>query len=157
MSETAPPIPPITPAELKCLREFLGLSSSWLAEHVHCDERRLQRMEMGQEEIPEAIGLAMDQIYTDTLDAVDRLTEKYRAQLSNKVDGEVVMPVYRNDAEYARAFKHARFPVRWHRQVAARVADRLPELQLDYSEPYRVNLPPWKRGDNHGKKPVPHS
>lgn len=141
----------MTAAELKCTREYLGLTTGWLAEFVHCDERRLQRMEVGQEEIPDAIGNAVDELYVDTIDAVNRLVTKYQAQLTHKDSGMIVMPVYRTDVEYARAFHHARFPVRWHRQVAARVAERLPALQLDYSEPYRVNEPPWKRRGAHRK------
>jgi len=143
----------MTAAELKCTREYLGLSTSWLAEHVACDERRLQRMELGQEETPEPVALAVATLYSETLDVVDRLTQKYKTQL-NLSDDEVTMPVYRSDMEYARAVKHPRFPVRWHRQVAARVADRLPALQLDYSEPYRVNQPPWKRAAAHSAKAV---
>jgi hypothetical protein len=137
-------VPPMTPAELKCIREFLGLTTSWMAEHVSCDERRLLRMEIGKAPIPDAIADAVDDLYADTAAQVDRLTTKYKAQLDLK-EGPVVMPVYRNDDEYEDAFKHARFPVRWHRLVAMRVADRLPALQLDYAIKVKRKLPPWER------------
>jgi hypothetical protein len=137
----------MTGAELKCTREYLGLSTSWLAEHLVCDERRLQRMELDQEEINTAIAGAVDDLYEETADAVRRLVDKYRALMEHRGDEEVRLPVYRSDAEYNRSFKHARFPVRWHRQVAARVAEALPGLVLAYEYPYRVNTPPWKRAD----------
>lgn len=139
-------LPPMTGAELKCTREYLGLSTSWLAEFLSCDERRLQRMELDQEEINNSIASAVDDLYEETADTVRRLTDKYSAQLKHKEDGNVEFPVYRSDSEYNRAHKHARFPVRWHRQVAARVAEAVPGLMLSYAEPYRVNKPPWKRG-----------
>jgi hypothetical protein len=149
MTET---LPPMTGAELKCTREYLGLSTSWLAEHLACDERRLQRMELDQEEINNAIASAVDDLYEETADTVRRLTDKYRAMREHRGVDAVEFPVYRNDSEYYRAHKHARFPVRWHRQVAARVADRLPGLVLSYSEPYRVNKPPWKRENEDAGK-----
>jgi len=134
----------MTGAELKCTREYLGLSTSWLAEHLACDERRLQRMELDQEEVNTAIAGAVDDLYEETADTVRRLTDKYRELMEHHPEG-VKFPVYRSDGEYYRALKHARFPVRWHRQVAARVVDKLPGLVLSYAEPYRVNKPPWKR------------
>lgn len=139
-------LPVITPAELKCMREYLGLSTSWMSEHLSCDERRLQRMEVGKQELPLAFMDAIDALYVETQDSVERLVTKYAAQLERR-DGPVVMKVYRTDDEYGEAVKHARFPVRWHRQVAARVAERLPSLVLDYATPIDRDIPPWKRAE----------
>lgn len=136
----------MTGAELKCIREYLALSISWMAEYLGCDERRLQRMEVGRERINDAIAAAANQVYVETQDTVNRLVTKYRQQLDAK-SGAVTMPVYRNEHEYERAFKHARFPVVWHRMAAARVAEQLPELILDYAEKAKMNVPPWERDD----------
>jgi ribosome-binding protein aMBF1 (putative translation factor) len=138
-----PELPVMTGAELKSAREYLGLSWSWLAEYLACDQRRLQRMELDQELVPSAIAGAVDDLYEETADQVRRLTEKYRDKV-NKGE-QVTLTTYRTDTEYQRALKHARFQARWHRMVAQRVADALPGLVLVYGEQHRVNRRPWER------------
>jgi hypothetical protein len=114
-----------------------------MAERLNCDERRLQRMERGRFQIPDAIADAVDALYDQTRDVVQRFIGKYRAQLEHQ--NTVTMAVYRSDEEYGDSVKHARFPARWHRQVAARVADALPKVQLDYTIEVEMDLPPWER------------
>lgn len=137
-------LPVMTGAELKALREYLGLSWSWLAEYLQCDERRLQRMELDQELVPNAIAGAVEDLYDETSDFVDRMVDKYRQKVEAHGDG-VEFPTYRTDGEYQRANKHGRFQARWHRMVAQRVADAVPGVVLVYQEPGRVNRRPWDR------------
>jgi hypothetical protein len=147
-------LPVMTGAELKALREYLGLSWSWLAEYLQCDERRLQRMEVDQELVPNAIAGAVEDLYDETDDFVRRMVDKYREKVKAHGDG-VEFPTYRSDGEYLRANKHGRFQARWHRMVAQRVADAVPGVVLVYQTRHRVNRRPWE-GDGGGQRSQPH-
>jgi hypothetical protein len=135
--------------ELKSMREYLGLTTTWLAAFVSIGERRIQRMEVGQEEIiPDEIAGPLDDIYEETNEMVDRLVGKYKRLLETR--DTVEFPVYRDDGEYRRANPAARYPARWHRMVARRLADAAPGVVLVYKEPYRVDRRPWL--ENNGKR-----
>jgi hypothetical protein len=145
-------LPDMTAAELMATREFLGLSKAWLAECTTVDERRIRRMELGQEEtIPAKIPKLLDEVYDDTTRTVKQLVEKYR--LLAKTREVIEYPVYRNDDEYRKAHPHSRYPAGWHRMVAMRVADAVPEVALVFKEPFRVDRPPWAQ--NGGRRRVP--
>lgn len=140
----------MTGAEMKCIREFLGLTVAWVAGYAALpgkpplDKRRLTRMELGQERVPPFLDLAVNQLFTGAQETVDKLVVEY----GKKLDGEdpvVVMPVYRDDDEYHWAVPKTRLPALWHRMIAARVAGRLPALQLDYAIQYEQAVPPWER------------
>ena len=135
-------LPVMTGAELKAAREYLGLSWSWTAEYLQCDERRLQRMEVDQEVVPAAIAGAIDDLYEETADYVRRMIDKYRSQVEARGDG-VTFATYRSDTEYQKANKHGRFQARWHRMAAQRIVDAVPGVILVYEEPHRVNRRPW--------------
>jgi hypothetical protein len=135
-------------ADLKAMREFLGLTAGWLAEYVGMSERRVQRFEVGKEElIPKELSEPLDALYDDTAETVARWISKYGELL--KTRDTVEIPVYRDDGEYRRAHKHSVYPARWHRMVAQRVVDALPGCVLVYKEPIKVNRPPWL--DEQGK------
>jgi hypothetical protein len=142
---------PMTGSEMLCTREFLGLTKAWLAEYLAMDERRMRRMELGQEQsMPLKVCNLLDEIYVETEKMVDQLTTKYR--LLAKTREEIEFPVYRNDVEYRRAHPHSRYPASWHRMVAARVADAVPEVILVYKEPYRVDRPRWEGKDKDSRR-----
>lgn len=124
------------------MREFLGLTTEWLADYAGVNERRLARMEVGREEvIPDPVLDAIEELYEDTEAVVERYIQKYALLMQSREFIE--FPVYRTDAEYHAAHKTARHPARWHRAVARRVADAVPGVVLAYKVPGRVDKRPW--------------
>jgi hypothetical protein len=153
----------MTGAELKAAREYLGLSLGWMTEYLGMgagdankppNTRRLERMEVGQENVPNAIAGAVEDLLDETDDTVRRMATKYREKVKAHGDG-VELPTYRSDKEYLRANKHGRFQARWHRMMAQRVAEAVPGVVLVYPEGFRVNPRPWDR-DSGGRRNQPH-
>ena len=63
--------PAITAAEMQATREYLGLSTKWISEQLVMNERRLTRMETGQERsIPLAVAKLLDEVYEDARETV---------------------------------------------------------------------------------------
>ena len=129
-------LPAMTACELQTTREFLGLSTSWIANKLVLNERRLVRMESGQEpNIPQVVVALLDDVYAETKETVERMIATYRRKMK-AADGEPVpLYTYRTDIEYETA--GGAFPSRWHRHVCARVADSVPGVMLIYSTPER--------------------
>jgi hypothetical protein len=147
-------LPVMTGAELKAMREYLGLSPLWLAGYLARGDdlgkkwrenmaRRIQRMELDQEKIPEELADDMDEIYEQTEKLVATLVANYRPDVEQGTAAPM-LATYRSDEEYWRDRDATEFPARWHRMVAQRVADALPGLALVYQAHYRVNRRPWE-------------
>ena len=132
-THTDPPDMPaderMSPAELKVVREFLGLSGEWLADHVKVSARMVRHWEQGRHPIPDTVRLA-----------VEDLEARTGAFISGIVDALIDIPdpiviTYRTDADYHREHPEIDFPASWHRAVVARVALEVPALQITYREP----------------------
>ena len=127
-------LPAITPAELQVTREYLGLSTKWVAEQLVIGDRRLTRMESGQEpQIPQAVMTLLDDVYADTKETVERMVAVYRRKVKASGDEPVILYTYRTDVEYEKA--GGKYPSRWHRHVCARVADAVPGVVLMHAVP----------------------
>lgn len=142
--------PAMTGAEMRCTREFLGLSLGWMSKYLMCDNRRLLRMEMDREDIPNRFAGKVDDLYEETAKIVDDLADKYRAMVEGRESGEAKLAVYRNDEEYVRDAKRkidpaGKFHAYWHRMVAQRVAESVPGVILVYREPAVRKPKPWER------------
>lgn len=125
---SSPPLPAMTGAELQVMREFLGLSTSWLAQHMAMNERRMMRMEADQESVPDALMSVVDAIADETKAEVHDMIAQYRRKVKASAEGDIVtIRTYRTDKEY-----NGKYPSRWHRMVCARVADGVPGLILVY-------------------------
>jgi len=116
----------MTDAELKTVREFLGLSGDWLAGHLGVDPRTVRHWEAGKYLIPDGVRLE-----------IERLEEATGTFVSNVIDALMDMPdpgviVYRNDAEYHAAHPEIEFPASWHRACVARIALEVPALRIAY-------------------------
>jgi hypothetical protein len=147
---TTDTLPAITGAEFRAMREYLGLSLAWMARHVMCDQRRLLRMEMDQEDIPSKFASQIDDLYEETAEITRQLTAKYKLMVDGRSAGDTILPVYRSDDEYRadrkRKIDHgARFTAQWHRMVAQRVADVVPGVVLAYREPAVRKPKPWEK------------
>ena len=127
MDNEYPDLPAMTGAEMQVTREWLGLNRKWLSGHLQISERRLLRMEAEQESIPSGVVSFLDELNAHTKSVVDEQVAKYR-RLVKTSDGDVLYRTWR-DSTY-----EGEYCASWHRGVAARVADAVPQLVLTYWE-----------------------
>ncbi|WP_396902648.1 hypothetical protein [Mycolicibacterium sp.] len=117
----------VTPAELRCLREFLGLPPVWLADRLKVRERTLHRWEAAVAPIPDGVATEVENLANDAADIVEQLVQQYEASGG----GELV--TYRTDEDYRAVGELGLvYPASWHRAIAARVAEQVPDVTLVY-------------------------
>lgn len=130
MDYTDPPGMPederMTDAELRTIREFLGLTGDWLAAHLKVNPRTVRAWEQGRAPIPDGARLTVEELEARTAAFVGGLVK----QLMDLPDPGVL--VYRTDAEYHAAHPGIGFPASWHRAVVARIALEVPGLRIAY-------------------------
>lgn len=120
----------MTPAELKVIRGFLGLSGAALAAYLKVSARTVRHWEEGKYTIPDGVGLAIEDLEVRTSQFIEGLVEK----LLNH--HEPVVGTYRSDADYhADHPEMAPLPAGWHRQVCARIAQEVPGLSIVFIGP----------------------
>lgn len=131
-SYTDPPGMPederMTDAELRVVREYLGLTGDWLAQHLGVSPRTVRHWEQGKYPIPDGVRLAVEQLEAQTATFVTAVVQKLLA--SDETDLTVL--TYRSDADYHAAHPEIPFPASWHRAVVARVAQEVPALAIRY-------------------------
>lgn len=118
----------MTDAEFRTIREWLGVSSEWLAGHLGVSTRTIRHWEAGKYPIPDGVRLEIERLEEQTGEFVGRVVDA----LLDVPDPVVV--VYRSDAEYHAAHPEVGFPASWHRRVIARAAMEVPALQIVYQE-----------------------
>ena len=114
----------MTPAELKVVREFLGLSSAALAKYLGVSDRTVRHWEEGKYPIPDGVRLEIEKLEAYTAEFVASVVEK----LMDIPDPVVV--TYRTDKEYHAAHPETPLPASWHRAAIARVAQEVPGLSI---------------------------
>lgn len=132
-----PDIAAMTGAELRATREFLGLSTLWLARWLDVGERKLIRWESSELPIPGGVIGQIDDLYEEAATEVARLVAELRPVVQR--DGQSWLTTYRTDQEYwARTGQgelgNDRYPARWHRAICARVAEQVPGVVLTYGQ-----------------------
>ncbi|WP_326681679.1 helix-turn-helix domain-containing protein [Streptomyces sp. NBC_01237] len=118
----------MTPAELRVVREYLGLTPEWLAAHLNITGRQVRNWEQGKSPILDTYRLEIQNLERYTGDFVSAV----RDRLMDLPDPGVI--TYRNDAEYRAAHPEVRFPASWHRAVIARVAQEVRGLTIAYAD-----------------------
>ena len=118
----------MTSAELRVVREYLGLTPEWLAEHLNVSARTVRHWEAGKYAIPDGVRLEMEDLERRTGEFVAGVVGK----LMDLPDPGVL--TYRSDAEYRAANPDVEFPASWHRAVVARIAQEVPALRIAYPE-----------------------
>lgn len=118
----------MTPAELQVVREYLGLTPEWLAEHLNVSARTVRHWGAGRYAIPDGVRLEMEDLERRTGEFVAGAVDK----LMDLPDPGVL--TYRSDAEYHAANPGIEFPASWHRAVVARIAQEVPALRIAYPE-----------------------
>lgn len=129
---TDPPGIPVdelmTSAELRVVREYLGLTPEWLAGHLGVSARTVRHWEAGKYAIPDGVRLEIEDLERRTGEFVSGVVEK----LMDLPDPGVL--TYRDDAEYHAAHPEMPFPASWHRAVVARIAQEVPALAIAYAD-----------------------
>jgi transcriptional regulator with XRE-family HTH domain len=116
----------MTDAELKVVREFLGLTGDWLADHLGVSPRTVRHWEQGKYPIPDGVRLTVEQLESV---AAQQITTAIK-MLSDVADPALAIP--RTDADCP---PECPWPASWHRAVAARIAQEVPGLTIAYTEP----------------------
>lgn len=93
-------LPAMTGAEMQVTREFLGLDRKWLSEVMVINDRRMARMEAGQEPIPDALVAKVDDIAEETKELVSEMIAEYRRRVKRN-DGTVSIKTFRRDEDYS--------------------------------------------------------
>lgn len=117
----------MTDAEFKVVREYLGLTGDWLAQHLGVSPRTVRHWEQGKYAIPDGVRLEMEDLERRTGEFVSGCI----AQLMDVPDPGVV--TYRTDEEYRAAHPDVPFPASWHRAAVARIAQEVPALAIVYA------------------------
>lgn len=132
MAESAYTDPPdmpdderMTDAELKVVREFLGLSLAWLADHLAVSLRTVQHWEQGKYAIPDGVRLAIEHLEKVAADQVTAAVE----MLNDVPDPGMAIPRTAADCP-----PECPWPPSWHRAVAARIAQEVPGLPIVYTD-----------------------
>jgi DNA-binding XRE family transcriptional regulator len=118
----------MTDAEFRVIREYLGLTGQWIAQHLQVNERTVRAWEAGRYPIPEGVRLAIERLEADT-----------GAFVSAAIDALMDLPepgvvTYRSDQEYHAANPGIGYPVSWHRAAIARIAQDVPGLVIAYAD-----------------------
>lgn len=115
----------MSPAEFRCLYEFLGLSPEWVAAHLNASTDEVARWATGDESVPAFAANELTSLATMTAKLVHELATAHR--------WGGTIETYRNDAEFRAADPFGlTYPASWHRAVAARVADRSADIKITY-------------------------
>lgn len=121
----------MTAAELRVVREYLGLTGDWLAEHLHVSPRTVRHWEHGKYAIPDGVRAEIELLETVTADMVTAGVDAYH-DLPDPT--EMPLTTYRTDADYRGHHPEVAWPASWHRAVCARIAQEVPGLTIIYWE-----------------------
>ena len=117
---------PMSDAEFRCLREWLGLTTAWVADHLDVAERTVHRWEAGVSPVPAGVSSELLRLSEVTYDALNGLTGK----LMDLPEPSVL--TYRTDADHHVHHPEQDWPASWHRALCARLADEVPGLRIGY-------------------------
>lgn len=119
----------MTGAEMRTTREYLGLSTNWLARWLNVGQRKIFRWEADELTIPNGVVGQLDDLYDEAAAIVELWVAWLRPQMPAK------LVTWRTDEDYWQAVPPTgadRYPAQWHRAICARIIDQLPGIQLVY-------------------------
>ena len=111
---------PMSAAEVRMVRTFLGLSQEHLAHMLGVDVRTVKRWESGYHAVPDRRRVQIEALEDDAAHAVG----VYAEQLAAAPD--VVLTIPRDPA--------APYPAGWWLMIAARVAQEVPGVYVRFAE-----------------------
>ncbi len=114
----------MTPAELRVVRESLGLTARWLAEQAGVKELTVARWE------------STYRVPDDVAALIEGLEAEQASQVAQYVAASMDVPeptlsTYRVDADVPDSYP---YPASFHRAVVALVAKEVPGLGIEYHE-----------------------
>lgn len=115
----------MTGAEFKVAREWLGLTTRWLADHFGVQERTVQRYDSGALPVPDWARERMEALAIDAASVVDEIVA---------AAGAAPLVTYRTDAEYRAHRPNVTYPASWHRAIVAR-AREVTGVPVEFWEP----------------------
>lgn len=145
----------MTPAELKTIRESLGLPLQWVATQAKVQLRTAQYWESGKTPVPDDVAqmmIGLDEQFWQLV--ADYLTQvKEIADESSSLPEEIVLLRYRTDADLWRFHPDFRpIPASAHAALLSRMRRKLWEIGvpsiIEYMEPAEYKEWLGKRKDN---------
>lgn len=125
---------PLTPAEVRIAREYLGLTGDRMAEKLGVNPRTLRSWEQGRDPVPGRIRPEIAELK----EATDAAVAKLVAGLAESGDDTLI--TFGSDEEYTAWAKGISWsegwhgwPASWHRQVCARAAAQT-GARIDYAD-----------------------
>jgi len=116
-------------AELRVIREHLGLTGDALAAHLRVSGRTVRHWEEGKYPVPGGVATEIAKLETHTADFVRQLADSLADRPAPLIE------TYRTDADYREHDPQGALPASWHRAAVARVRDLLPDACVVYAEP----------------------
>jgi DNA-binding transcriptional regulator YiaG len=117
----------MTPAELRVVREWLGLTGEALALLLGVQDRTVRRWEAGQIIIPDGARLEIEQLEAQA----DTIVEEQVLALNDARD-PVTMTYRTNEHYWQHHPEQEPRPASWHRAITARIAQEVPGLSIVY-------------------------
>ncbi|TGB14591.1 helix-turn-helix domain-containing protein [Streptomyces palmae] len=141
---------PLTAAELRTAREFLGLTGDHLAKLLPSSRgsginpRTVRSWEQGRDPIPGRIRVAIAELKAETDQEVAKMVARCQGEQ------HPVLITYRSDEDYEAAHALGRWQASWHRRVCARAAEQT-GARIEYAD-----LVVWSvvRGESPGARAV---
>lgn len=115
---------PMSDAEFRVLRESLGLTGDWLAEHLGVSPRTVRHWEQGKYTIPYGVAKELRRLEEETAGLVKETAAELLEAYKTGPAPELV--VYRTDEDYLASGPEPARSASWHRAFVARVAQQVP-------------------------------
>jgi hypothetical protein len=112
---------------MRVMRERLGLPTRWVADTLDVAERSVHRWEAGTAPIPDEIARLLLAWTRHAQAAVDEWVDRVATQIAAQ-GAPVELTTYRTDVDFDAAQRDTLWPASWHRAIAGRVLERLPDL-----------------------------
>lgn len=133
---------PMSGAEMKALREDVGVTTAWLSKYFDVDMRTVQRWEDGDRIIPHNRAVQLDELQRDTDDAVASLARYITTYapgvvLTYRTDDWINNPLAQQHTDPLNLSGTRRpWSSQWHRRVVRRavVAAGTPRIRIDYAD-----------------------
>lgn len=118
---------PMTAAEFRVVREWLGLTGEQIGMLLGVGDRTVRNWEAGKYPVPDGVREQVERWEAWTAEQVTAGVEAVNAL------ADPAIQTYASDEDYWRAQPQMEpWPARWHRAVVARVAHEVPGLVIDY-------------------------
>jgi len=145
----------MTSAELKTIRESLGLTAQWLADRVNVSLRTIRYWESGKSDIPLDVISQIEHLQKNFLKSVNTHVKEIKIILEKTKPEFVVLLRYRTDEDlWSYQTQFHPMPTTFHAQISMRVKSEFSDknVRIVYFDP--ENYETWLSGkeDNSAKR-----